>query len=48
LTATQVIAPQFGRLLTWTLAAAGTNDVLQAGFTALTHKSNELGHRAGD
>jgi hypothetical protein len=48
LTATQVIAPQFGRLLTWTLAAAGTNDVLQAGFTALTHKSNELGRRAGD
>jgi hypothetical protein len=46
LTATQVIAPRFGRLLTWTLAAAGANDFLQAGFAALTHKSNELGRRA--
>ena len=42
LTATQVIAPRFGRMLTWTLAAAGANDFLQAGFAALTHKSNEL------
>lgn len=48
LTTTQVIAPRFGRLLTWTLAAAGTNDFLQAGFVALTHKSNELQQRAGD
>ncbi len=47
LTATQVIAPRFGRLLTWTLAAAGANDFLQAGFAALTHKSNELEQRAG-
>jgi hypothetical protein len=46
LTATQVIAPRFGRLLTWTLAAAGANDFLQAGFAALTHKSNELERRA--
>src|SRR4051812_45224604 len=48
LTTTQMIAPRFGRLLTWTLAAAGTNDFLQASFAALTHKSNELEQRAGD
>jgi len=46
LTATQVVAPRFGRLLTWTLAAAGANDFLQAGFAALAHKSNELEQRA--
>jgi len=47
LTTTQVVAPRFGRLLTWTLAAAGMNDFLQAGFAALTSKSNELERRAG-
>ena len=36
LAATQILAPRFGRLLTWSLAAAGINDFLQAGFTALT------------
>jgi hypothetical protein len=40
--ATQIIAPRFGRLLTWTLGAAGLNDFLQAGFAALTHAANEL------
>ena len=45
LTTTEVIAPRFGRLLTWTLAAAGANDILQAGFAALTSKSNELEQR---
>jgi hypothetical protein len=39
LTTTQVIAPRFGRLLTWSLAAAGANDFLQAGFVALTSRS---------
>jgi hypothetical protein len=39
---TQLTAPQFGRLLSWTLATAGVNDWLQAGFAALTAKSNEL------
>jgi hypothetical protein len=34
--ATQIVAPRFGRLLTWTLGAAGLNDFLQAGFAALT------------
>jgi hypothetical protein len=34
LTATQIVTPKFGRLLTWTLAAAGLNDFLQAGFAA--------------
>ena len=42
LATTQVLAPRFGRLLTWTLAGAGINDFLQAGFTALTRKANEL------
>jgi hypothetical protein len=40
LAATQVLVPRFGRLLTWTLAGAGVNDFLQAGFTALTAKSD--------
>jgi len=42
LAATQIIAPRFGRLLTWSLGAAAANDFLQAGFTALTSKANEL------
>ena len=48
LTTTQVVAPRFGRLLTWTLAAAGANDYLQAAFAALTSKSNELEQRSAD
>ncbi|MFL5955538.1 MAG: DUF1360 domain-containing protein [Gaiellaceae bacterium] len=43
---TQILAPRFGRILTWTLAAAGVNDWMQAGFAALTHKANELEQRA--
>lgn len=43
--ATQVVAPRFGRLLTWTLGAAGLNDFLQAGFAVLTNKSNEIEER---
>ena len=46
LASTQILAPRVGRLLTWSLAAAGANDWLQAGFVALAHKSNELGRRA--
>ncbi|MBV8064238.1 MAG: DUF1360 domain-containing protein [Actinobacteria bacterium] len=42
LAAVQITAPRMGRLLTWTLAAAGVNDFLQAAFAALTAKSNEL------
>jgi hypothetical protein len=38
----QIVAPRFGRLLTWSLGAAAANDFLQAGFTALTGKANEL------
>jgi hypothetical protein len=45
--ATQIVAPRFGRLLSWTLGAAGLNDFLQAGFVALTNKSNELEERVG-
>ncbi len=32
LTATQILTPRFGPLLTWSLCAAGVNDFLQAGF----------------
>jgi uncharacterized protein DUF1360 len=46
LATTQVLAPRFGRMLMWTLAGAGINDFLQAGFTALTRKANELSARA--
>jgi hypothetical protein len=47
LTATQILAPRAGRLLTWSLAAAAVSDFLQAGFAALTAKANELEQRAG-
>jgi hypothetical protein len=46
LAASQILAPRFGRLLTWSLAAAGANDWLQAGFTALTNMANEIEERA--
>jgi hypothetical protein len=42
LATTQVLAPRFGRLLTWTLAGAAINDFLLAGFVALTRTTNEL------
>jgi Protein of unknown function (DUF1360) len=48
LATTQILAPRFGRLLTWSLAAAGANDWLQAGFAALTSGSNEPGQRSED
>ncbi len=42
------LAPSTGRLLTWSLAASGANDFLQACFAALTSKANELEQRTGD
>ena len=42
LAATQILAPRFGRLLTWSLGAAAANDFLQAGFSTLTEKANQL------
>jgi hypothetical protein len=42
LAATQIISPRFGRLLTWSFGAAAVNDFLQAGFSALTEKANQL------
>jgi hypothetical protein len=42
LATTQILMPRMGRILTWTLAAAGANDFLQASFAALTAKANEL------
>jgi hypothetical protein len=41
----QILAPRFGRLLTWSLAAAAANDFLQTGFVALNRKSEELGEQ---
>jgi hypothetical protein len=45
LATTQILAPRTGRLLTWSLAAAGANDFLQAAFAALTEKVAELEER---
>jgi hypothetical protein len=42
LAVTQILAPRFGRLLTWSLGAAAANDFLQASFAALTSKANRL------
>jgi hypothetical protein len=42
LASSQMLAPRFGRLLTWSLGAAGANDFLQAAFKALCAKANEL------
>ena len=42
LTGAQVLAPRFGRVLTWSLGAAAVNDFLQAGFAAVTSKANAL------
>jgi Protein of unknown function (DUF1360) len=42
LASSQVLSPGFGRLLTWSLGAAGANDFLQAAFKALCAKANEL------
>ena len=41
LATSQILAPRFGRLLTWSLAAAGINDWLQAGFAALSKTAND-------
>jgi len=41
LATTQVLSPRFGRLLTWSLAVAGVNDFLQAGFALLTRDRSE-------
>ena len=46
LAATQILAPRFGRVLTWSLGAAAANDFLQAGFAALTEKANQLEERS--
>jgi hypothetical protein len=42
LAATQMVAPRFGRLLTWSLGAAAANDFLQAAFAELTTRANRL------
>jgi len=41
LAATQIVAPRFGRMLTWSLGAAAANDFLQAAFAGLAAKANE-------
>ena len=40
LVSTQIAAPRFGRVLTWTLGAAAASDFLQAGFVALCQKAD--------
>ena len=47
LATTQILAPRFGRLLTWSLGAAGANDFLQAAFAGLTRKANQPEQDAG-
>jgi hypothetical protein len=47
LASTQILAPRFGRLVTWSLGAAAANDFLQAAFAALTAKANEVEERTG-
>jgi Protein of unknown function (DUF1360) len=47
LASTQVLAPRFGRILTWSLGAAAANDFLQAGFAAVTATANEKERTAG-
>jgi hypothetical protein len=42
LASTQIVAPRFGRLLTWSLGAAAANDFLQAGLSSLKGKAKEL------
>src|SRR5256885_793412 len=42
LASTQILAPRFGRLLTWSLGAAAANDFLQAGVAAPTSQTNQL------
>jgi Protein of unknown function (DUF1360) len=42
---TQILAPRTGRVLSWSLAAAGANDFLQAAFAALASKANDLDER---
>ncbi len=37
-----VLAPRFGRTLSWALAAGGANDFLQAGFSALAGAANRV------
>jgi hypothetical protein len=44
---TQILAPRFGRLLTWTLAAGALSDWLLTGFEALRNGANLLEQRAG-
>jgi hypothetical protein len=45
LASTQILAPRFGRLLTWSLGAAAVNDFLQAGFATLAAKATEVEDR---
>jgi hypothetical protein len=40
--AVDVLAPRFGRILSWSLAVGGANDWLQAGFALLTDTANRV------
>jgi hypothetical protein len=45
LLASQAVAPRFGRLLTWSLAAGAANDFLQAGFAAIRARETPAARR---
>ena len=47
LATTQIVAPRFGRLLTWSLGAAAANDFLQAAFVLLTERANAVPEARG-
>ncbi len=42
ITAIDVVAPRFGRTLSWALAVDGANDFLQAGYSAITGAANRV------
>ena len=46
LASAQILAPRFGRLLTWSRGAAAANDFLQASLGALSAKANALEEEA--
>jgi hypothetical protein len=47
LATTQILAPRFGCLLTWSLGAAAANDFLQAAFVMLTERANAVPEARG-
>lgn len=42
LSGVEILAPRTGRIVTWSLAVGGVNDLLQAGFALLTGTANRV------